>query len=442
MPRLPIPGGDESHWGDILNDYLEQIHTPIGGLKANTVNTAQLANGSITAEKLAAATAPTTGQQLTYNGTALHWQTPTTPATPEVIPTDAQIIVASDAPASWQALKATKATGTNDHLTLQTAINNGPVLLSPGTFFLNGPISVNTPNPHVFGSGWSTRLYIVGGSNTWAFEFEPQAGYGVRGYFAQFQIDGNSANQTDGGGIHASGAVQTEFHFIHFRNCYNAGLWLDGFADNSFGHHNKVTSCLFDGEVPATGLARGLLIENSDENYIRSEFQFLGGSAGQTYAVRDTSGLNIYDGSVFVGGRNNMGGIELRNGSRSQVHGCMFDGVSGHSIFVAASTAHIITANTFTSVADQATTNGAFSGIYLEFGAQQCIITNNLLETSPTANKTHSLIREDAMGDSGSNIISQNMLRQVNAGTPSAGFMQLNGTGSHVSVNGINGVIS
>ena len=42
MPRLPIPGGDESHWGDILNDYLEQIHTPIGGLKANTVNTAQL----------------------------------------------------------------------------------------------------------------------------------------------------------------------------------------------------------------------------------------------------------------------------------------------------------------------------------------------------------------------------------------------------------------
>jgi len=38
MARLPVPGADDNTWGDILNDYLLQSHTAIGGLKASAVD--------------------------------------------------------------------------------------------------------------------------------------------------------------------------------------------------------------------------------------------------------------------------------------------------------------------------------------------------------------------------------------------------------------------
>jgi len=183
-----------------------------------------------------------------------------------------------------------------------------------------------------------------------------------------------------------------------------------------------------------------MLINSNDENYIRSEFQFLGGSAA-SYAVRDLSGLNTFQASVFVGGRNNMGGIELRDGQRSRVTNCIFDGVSGDNIFVASSSAHIITDNTFTSVADQAAANGSYSGIHLEFAAKECIITGNVLETSATAGRTRSLIREEGSGGTGINIVKNNVLRQSNAGTPSVGFTDMGGTGSLVADNAVNGTI-
>lgn len=37
MPRLPKPGKDQGQWGQILNDYLSQVHKPDGTLKDNSV---------------------------------------------------------------------------------------------------------------------------------------------------------------------------------------------------------------------------------------------------------------------------------------------------------------------------------------------------------------------------------------------------------------------
>ncbi|MES2970916.1 MAG: hypothetical protein V4702_01170 [Patescibacteria group bacterium] len=37
MPRLPIPGGDQGNWGDILNDYLKTEHNDDGTHKASAV---------------------------------------------------------------------------------------------------------------------------------------------------------------------------------------------------------------------------------------------------------------------------------------------------------------------------------------------------------------------------------------------------------------------
>ncbi len=76
MSRLPNPGGDDGQWGNILNDFLIQaLDGTSGALKANSVGTTQIQDGSITASKLSAA-GPTSGQVLGYNGSALGWTTP------------------------------------------------------------------------------------------------------------------------------------------------------------------------------------------------------------------------------------------------------------------------------------------------------------------------------------------------------------------------------
>lgn len=44
ITRLPTPGGDDGNWGTILNDFLSQMHTADGSLKAGSVTKAQLAS--------------------------------------------------------------------------------------------------------------------------------------------------------------------------------------------------------------------------------------------------------------------------------------------------------------------------------------------------------------------------------------------------------------
>ncbi|MFZ1249956.1 MAG: GDSL-type esterase/lipase family protein [Candidatus Microsaccharimonas sp.] len=52
MARLPQSGGDAGNWGDILNDYLLQVHTDDGKLKDNTVGSPQILPSAITESKL------------------------------------------------------------------------------------------------------------------------------------------------------------------------------------------------------------------------------------------------------------------------------------------------------------------------------------------------------------------------------------------------------
>jgi hypothetical protein len=57
------------------------------------------------------------------------------------------------------------------------------------------------------------------------------------------------------------------------------------------------------------------------------------------------------------------------------------------------------------------------SSIRLEFAVKECIVTGNILESSPTVGRTCSLIREDGSGGTGVNIVKDNVLRQSGAGT-------------------------
>lgn len=42
MPRLPVPGSDDGQWGEILNDFLIQAHTPNGSIRPNSITESQL----------------------------------------------------------------------------------------------------------------------------------------------------------------------------------------------------------------------------------------------------------------------------------------------------------------------------------------------------------------------------------------------------------------
>lgn len=53
MARLPKVNGDDGNWGDILNNYLSQSHTPDGALSANTVGAPQLKQNSVTSAAIA-----------------------------------------------------------------------------------------------------------------------------------------------------------------------------------------------------------------------------------------------------------------------------------------------------------------------------------------------------------------------------------------------------
>lgn len=48
MARLPQPGGDQGQWGQILNDYLSQVHNTDGTLKDNIITESQLATPVVT----------------------------------------------------------------------------------------------------------------------------------------------------------------------------------------------------------------------------------------------------------------------------------------------------------------------------------------------------------------------------------------------------------
>lgn len=47
MARLPMPGGDEGGWGDILNDFLLQAHTEDGTIKESSITATHLADNSV-----------------------------------------------------------------------------------------------------------------------------------------------------------------------------------------------------------------------------------------------------------------------------------------------------------------------------------------------------------------------------------------------------------
>lgn len=67
MPRLPVQGGDDGQWGEILNTFLLASHNSDGSLKSNAL--------SVTSSSITTSNSPTDGQVLKYTtANDLEWQ--------------------------------------------------------------------------------------------------------------------------------------------------------------------------------------------------------------------------------------------------------------------------------------------------------------------------------------------------------------------------------
>lgn len=360
------------------------------------------------------------------------------------------VVSASDASSDWDAAAAYICDGVDDNVQLQLAItasiaSGTPIVLSPGTFWVEAPLTAPSA-VHIRGSGMDkTWLRAGDGLNDYVIKFTNATADGtISANISHLSIDGRCNAQTAGGGVLAMGAVECFFDYLHITNSYNWGLVLSGMAvGGAFGHNNRVQNCHFNASLVSAGFGGGVWMTSNDENDIRGcTFQYLGGTTAPVstlpVAVLDQSGINNISGNTFVGAQPTTNAIHVRlhDTKLTKVIDNMFDGSGGHSIF-ATGTGHAISDNAITSPGDQGT-SGTYSGIYLEYAARGCVVSGNTLETSTTAGKTHSLIRETADGNAGGNIITGNTLKQNGAGAPSQSMFDLSGSGSIVHSNIVN----
>ncbi len=415
MSRLPTPGQDSGSWGTILNDFLAVEHNSDGTLKSS---------GSLAAKADDTAVVHKSGAE-TITGIKTFSASPIVPTPSSGTQAATKAYVDSSKIDAWLFAKdygvAFDGT-TDDAANLQTAINaavaaDKPLVLPAGTAIIGTTLTV-TDSLTLLGSGReSTILKAKAALNAYVIRFNGSSTNGLIGaYFADFAIDGNSANQTAGsGGIKAEGAVQCTFERLHMYSCYDWGIELSGMSGGGFGHHNRIVNCLFDNAGSSAGYGGGAHTTSNDENWFYGcDFEFLGGASNPVdtnpVMLYEEAGLQYIVACNFVSGSHNAIGIRIQNTKGTRVIGCMFDGLAGDGVYIAA-TKCLVTSCTFTGTGDAGSTTA--SSVHTQFGAKFNIIANNIFETSANAARLRSHIREEQIGSSGSNIIEGNTFSTV-----------------------------
>ncbi|MCD6166178.1 right-handed parallel beta-helix repeat-containing protein, partial [bacterium] len=242
--------------------------------------------------------------------------------------------------------------GTSDEQEIEQAINDLPstggiVYLLEGTYYISSSIDITKSNVSLIGSGWSTKLYLIDGANTDVIVL----GDGSNSYegitIANLQIDGNDANQTEGG-----------LQCIEFKNnvtqskvegCYIHNGDLAGIKIGDIAFYNKIlNNYIYDNGSGGSG-AGGIdlngsyniiqgnkfssnlmssIVPDGDYNIIsNNEFKsakkvlWPDGSPGTNYVFSN----NVIDSP-------SSDGLEL-NASKSIIIGNTFRSTGGHGIY-------------------------------------------------------------------------------------------------------------
>ncbi len=180
MPRLPVPGSDNGTWGNVLNDFLSVEHNVDGTLKLR-------ADTALTGKADDSAVVHLTGAE-TITGTKTFSASPIvpTPTTNSQAATKAYVdstagasgkgrsativVAANGSTANSKAAADYVCTGTNDEITINTAIaalpsNGGRVVLMEGTYTCTNPITIDKNYVTVEGQGQGFNTVVAAPSS-------------------------------------------------------------------------------------------------------------------------------------------------------------------------------------------------------------------------------------------------------------------------------------
>jgi len=320
-------------------------------------------------------------------------------------------VAANDANATIKARADYVCDGTADNVQIQAAIDalpagGGKVALSEGTFNLAATINIDETNAQkgitLEGQGYGTILHVNNSTNIYAITFIPDTA-GIWATFRDFYIQCNGANQTTGGGgIYAAGAIECLFDNIWVNEPFNYGIHFYEVGVGVFGHHNRITNCLFDQGDNSSGEGVGIHFQSNDENRVTNcEFQYMGGAA-ETYApvaILDRTGLNIIANNVFVSGKE---GIRILDASRTIISTNIFDSVVRTNIYLKGREL-LVSGNIFYQP-QLAATDNTYNVVRVDFYGKNNV-SNNFFKSNETASKTRSFIHDDG---SGQNIYANN----------------------------------
>jgi len=279
-----------------------------------------------------------------------------------------------------------------------------PMIVPGGSYDFHTPLIVPSGfGTRILGTGWRAELNAMPGFNDYVIKFDSSKG-DIRGFeISNLTINGNCKEQSSGGGILASGAVESWFTKLHLFGCYNEAIKLDGISAGGFGHHNELSSSLIDGGTASPGLGIGLVVFASDENVITTtRFQDLGGAdafaAGlEVGAIIDRSGLQVYDKINIVNGAD---GLRVKDTGRVRIiGGCNFDGPRGTALIISGDRCLVEGAQFLEGKEGR-------SYIHMNNGTGNIIHTNGF--QAPDSAKMRSFIRES--GGSHNNMVNTNTL--------------------------------
>jgi len=124
--------------------------------------------------------------------------------------------------------------GSEDELTIESALSDlpsggGMVLLLEGTYYISDSIDIPKSFTVLTGVGWSTKLYLVDGSDCNVINV---SGGDDNTFICNLQIDGNKDNQTAGYGISISGSALNKNNLsgvllCYIHHCYGYGINLN-----------------------------------------------------------------------------------------------------------------------------------------------------------------------------------------------------------------------
>jgi hypothetical protein len=349
-----------------------------------------------------------------------------------------RLVASATAPAPVKRVASYVCDGTSDDVQINQAITEAiadnalSVTLSTGTFHLGDSINIPVVQGlSIRGCGWDTRLKVAPASNRYAVRF---SGAGdTRVAITDMTIDGSMLDQTTGGGcILAPGAVECLFSNLHLTGFFEYGISLRGMTGGAFGHNNRLVGILADGSMASPGAGTAFHSTSSDENWISNTgVNFCGGVQGQASAYLDQSGTNFVQNLNVVNGRCGIPAIRLKDCTNTKIIGANLDGVGGTGIHVTGS-GHVIQGCTAFGIGiDTGTgtyTAGSSTGVFLEFGAVQNLVTNNVLATHTVDGAAHSLVRCPGDGDATLNLVMGNQL--IQKGTAAQGLLDLHGVGN------------